>query len=92
MIRQRMESGDGALGGRFVLACEIVGGQTALDLGMVQWAVPRDKLPAKVKKIVENSAGLSSAAIPAARKCIAAALDPNINGFEKEIEVSLDLV
>ena len=77
---------------RIILACEIVGGQTALDLGMVQWSVPRDELPAKAQAIVDSSAGLSSAAILAAKKCIAAAQDPAVNGFEKEIEVSLDLV
>jgi enoyl-CoA hydratase len=77
---------------RIILACEIVGGETAVELGMVQWAVPRDALPAKVGELIDGCIGLSPAAIAAAKTCIAAALDPTKNGFELEIEASLALV
>jgi len=77
---------------RIILACDIVDGKTALDLGMVQWAVPRAELAATADELIDVWSGLSSAAILAAKKCIAAALDPAQNGFAKEIEVSLDLV
>ncbi len=77
---------------RIILACDIVDGKTALDLGMVQWAVPRAELAATADELIDGWSGLSSAAILAAKNCIAAALDPAQNGFAKEIEVSLDLV
>ena len=77
---------------RIILACEIVGGQTALELGMVQWAVPRDELAAKTQELIDGCAGLSSPALAGAKKCIAAAQDPAIDGYEMEIAVSLELV
>tara|TARA_B100000315_G_scaffold231614_1_gene243094 strand:- start:2579 stop:3331 length:753 start_codon:yes stop_codon:yes gene_type:complete len=77
---------------RIILACEIVGGETALELGMVQWAAPRDELAATTQKIIEGCRELSSDALGAAKKCIAAAQDPSVDGFEMEIDVSLELV
>jgi enoyl-CoA hydratase len=77
---------------RIILACEIVGGEAAVQLGMVQWAVPRGALPARAQELIDGCKGLSPDAIAGAKTCIAAALDPTQNGYDKEIEVSLDLV
>ncbi len=77
---------------RIILACDIVDGKTALALGMVQWSVPREDLSSTADELIDGWSGLSAAAILAAKKCIAAALDSNQDGFAKEIEVSLDLV
>ena len=77
---------------RIVLACEIVDGKTAHELGMVQWAVPRDELAGKALEIIANCGDVSTDALLGAKKCIAAAQDPNSDGFEMEIDVSLELV
>ena len=77
---------------RIILACEIVGGETALQLGMVQWAAPRDELAAVTQTIIDGCRELSSDALHAAKKCIAAAQDPTVDGFKMEIDVSLELV
>jgi len=63
-----------------------------LQLGMVQWAAPRDELAAVTQTIIDGCRELSSDALHAAKKCIAAAQDPTVDGFKMEIDVSLELV
>lgn len=71
---------------RLILTGEVVDGQTALDLGLVQWSAPRDLLPEAAAALADRIAGLSTAAVREAKRLIAAAADPSRDGFADELE------
>lgn len=77
---------------RMVLTGDPVRGQEALSLGLVQWSVPREDLPATAAKLVERLAGMSRPALRAAKSCIAEAVRPGNEGFERELEVTRGLM
>lgn len=70
---------------RLILGAEILDGQTAERLGLVQWAVPRTGLPAAALSLAQRIAALPRQALGAAKHCIAAALDSRRDGFAEEI-------
>jgi enoyl-CoA hydratase/carnithine racemase len=71
---------------RLILTGEILDGQAALALGLVQWAAPRDGLAEAADVLAERIAGLSSGSLREAKRLIAAASDPSRDGFAEEIE------
>lgn len=73
---------------RVILACEMADGATAQSLGLVQWAVPRANLAARAAQIAAEIAGLPAAALAACKSCIAAAGDPDRDGYAEELEAS----
>lgn len=77
---------------RIILGCEVVDGAAACALGMVQWAVSPQELPARAGAIRERIAGLSAPALRVSKKCIHAQLDPNSNGFAMEIDSQRGLI
>jgi enoyl-CoA hydratase len=70
---------------RLILGAETLDGAAAERLGLVQWSVPRAELPEAARAHAERIAGLPPAATGAAKQCIAAALDPQRDGFAEEI-------
>ena len=70
-----------AVAARIILAADTVDGATARELGMLQWAVPRQELEAETKTIAARLAGLPPLALAAAKVCIRLARDPERNGF-----------
>lgn len=76
---------------RMILAGETVTGAEARDLGLVQWAVPGDRLAAEARALVETVAERPVAALAAAKDCIAAAGEPARDGFALEVEASARL-
>ena len=73
---------------RLILGGEVIDGKTAGDLGIVQWAVPRDRLEFCAKEITSRIAQLSPAALALSKSCIAAAADTERNGFAEELEAT----
>ncbi len=73
---------------RIILACEIVDGTTALDLGMVQWAVPFADLEAEALALSERIAALPRTSIEAGKSCIAAVRQKSRDGFAEEVEAT----
>jgi enoyl-CoA hydratase len=75
-----------AVAARIILAADTVDGRTARELGMVQWAVPREDLATEARKIATRVAGLHPLSLAACKVCIRAAADPERNGFAAETE------
>jgi len=77
---------------RLILSAEVVSGALAERLGLVQWAVEDAAFGAEILRICERIAGLSPAALRAAKDCIHASHDPAVDGFERELEKPLELM
>lgn len=77
---------------RLILGAEIVDGATARELGLVQWAVARDELPERARSLAESVADLAGPAVRVAKRCIAAAQDPTVDGFALELELGPALI
>ena len=71
---------------RIILACEVVDGDTACRLGMVQWAVAKDQLAAEASALVNRIAGLSAPAVLVAKRCMAKVGTLAVDGFETELQ------
>ncbi|WP_137897208.1 enoyl-CoA hydratase/isomerase family protein [Sphingomonas sp. 2SG] len=71
---------------RLILSGEVVNGQTALALGLVQWSAPRDTLGEVATGLAERIAGLSAGSLREAKRLIAAAADGARDGFAEELE------
>jgi enoyl-CoA hydratase len=70
---------------RLILGAEVIDGGQAERLGLVQWARPRGQLAAFARELAAACAGSPKAALAASKRCIAAALDPQRNGFAEEL-------
>lgn len=77
---------------RLILSAEVVGGAEAQRLGLVQWAVEDIAFDAQVQQVADRIAGLSQRALAASKDCIRAYYDPDVNGFERELEKPLELM
>jgi len=70
---------------RLILGAEVIDGAEAERLGLVQWARPRDQLAAFASEIAARYAAMPKAALAANKRCIAAATDPECDGYAVEI-------
>ena len=70
---------------RLILGAEVVDGEQAQALGIVQWAPPREQLADWTRTLAARIAKSPRAALAANKQCIAAALDPARDGFAEEI-------
>ena len=70
---------------RLILGAEVIDGAEAERLGLVQWVRPRDQLTAFASEIAARYAAMPKAALAANKRCIAAATDPEGNGYAAEI-------
>ena len=77
---------------RVILTGENIRGAEALDLGMVEWAVPAATLAETARAIAERAAKLSKDAIGYCKRCIAAQEDPAQDGFAVEREVVIQAI
>lgn len=77
---------------RLILGGEVIDGTEAERLGVVQWVVAPADLEAKVAEVAGRVAGLARPALVACKDCLAAALDPAIDGYALEIEKPLILM
>lgn len=74
-----------AVARRLILGGELIDGREALRLGLVHWAVPHDELAGRTHEIADRVAALPTSAVAACKRCIAAATDPGVDGFELEL-------
>ena len=70
---------------RLILGAELVDGASAERLGLVQWAVPHAQLAYFAAQIAQRYAAMPKAALAANKRCIAAATDPERDGYADEI-------
>jgi enoyl-CoA hydratase/carnithine racemase len=70
---------------RLILGAEVVSGEEAERLGIVQWARPGSQLAGWTQELATYLAALPKAAIGAAKRCIAAQSDPARDGWAEEI-------
>ncbi len=77
---------------RLILGGEVIDGEEACRLGVVQWATPRDLLAQRAAEIARAVSALGPAALAAGKSCIAAAIDGTRDGFREELEATRQLV
>ena len=70
---------------RLILGAEVIDGAEAERLGLVQWARPLAQLPAFAREVAARYAAMPKAALAANKRCIAAATDPERDGYADEI-------
>ncbi|PLX40373.1 MAG: enoyl-CoA hydratase/isomerase family protein [Deltaproteobacteria bacterium] len=75
-----------------ILGCEVVDGEEARRLGMVQWSCPKEDLPGKAREIRQRIAALAPPALSVSKRCIKAYLTDGTDGFEMEIEAQRELI
>jgi len=63
----------------------VINGAQAQQLGIVQWALPRDQLAAWTRELAARLAAIPKAALAANKRCIAAQGDAGRNGYDEEI-------
>jgi enoyl-CoA hydratase/carnithine racemase len=68
-----------------ILGVEVVDGAVAAEFGIVNKAVPLDKLDAEGARMAAHIAQYPAATLAASKACIHAQADPAINGFELEM-------
>lgn len=77
---------------RLILTGETVGADEAVRLGLVQWSVPDEQLEGRVQDLVNRISSLSRPALVAAKDCLRAYFDPNVDGYARELEKPLVLM
>lgn len=70
---------------RLILGAEVIDGEAAQRLGLVQWAQPRAELAAWTRELAARLAAMPKAALAANKRCIAAALDAGRDGYAEEL-------
>jgi enoyl-CoA hydratase/carnithine racemase len=70
---------------RLILGGEILDGAQAEQLGLVQWAQPRELLADWTRELASRLSVSPKAALAANKRCIVAALDASRDGFAEEI-------
>lgn len=70
---------------RLILSGEVVNGQDALKIGLVQWSVPRERIAEEAGILADRIASFSVASLHEAKQLISAALAPSRDGFAEEL-------
>ena len=73
------------LANRLILGGETITGAEARELGIVQWACPREQLPNRAREIAAHYASIPRAALTEIKTCLASADDRGRDGYEAEI-------
>lgn len=74
-----------AVARRLILGAEIVDAAEAHRLGIVHWVAPHEELASRADELAGRIAEIPPAALAACKRCIAAAANPDIDGFELEL-------
>ncbi len=90
---QRMTriAGD-AVARQLILGAEVIDGVRAVSLGLAHRSVPGGDLRATARSLAERIGALPGPALAACKRCITAALDVGVDGFEVEIEGTAQLL
>jgi enoyl-CoA hydratase len=70
---------------RLILGAEVINGAQAQQLGIVQWALPRDQLAPWTRELAARLGSIPKAALAASKRCIAAQSDAERDGYDEEI-------
>ncbi|MFY9316477.1 MAG: enoyl-CoA hydratase-related protein [Burkholderiales bacterium] len=81
-----------AIAKRLILGAEIVSGTQAAALGLVHWAVPSAKLPARARALARALTALPAAALAACKRCIQGALEHGTDGYAMEVAATAALL
>lgn len=73
---------------RIILTADVLDGAEALELGLVQWAVPAAELAERAGALAARIAALPAEALAACKSCIADAQTHGRDGFASEIEAT----
>jgi len=76
---------------RMILGAESVNGEEALQIGLAQWSVPRDELPAFAMETALRIARLPGHAVELCKACIDDGIAGSKDGFQSEREGSATL-
>ena len=71
---------------KLILSGEPVTGAQALDMGLVQWAVPAAEFDERAQAVLQQFAAIEPHAAQAAKAAIRAAFDPTRDGYAVETE------
>lgn len=71
---------------RIILACEVVDGASARELGMVQWSVPAAELAGEADALARRVSELAAPAVQVAKRCMAKVNALQRDGFETELQ------
>ena len=74
-----------AVARRLILGAEIIDGTEAARLGLVQWAIPSERLSRWTRELVDRLGTLPPEALASCKRCIAAARDDAVDGYELEL-------
>jgi enoyl-CoA hydratase/carnithine racemase len=77
---------------RIILGGEPVDGRAACALGIVQWTAPAAELASRAAERREQISALALPALRVSKRCIAACLRPDVDGFRMEIEAQRELI
>jgi enoyl-CoA hydratase/carnithine racemase len=73
---------------RLILGAEVVDGNEAARLGIVQWAVPAAEVICFARRIAQDVAALPAESLAACKRCIGAAREAGTGGYELEVEAT----
>jgi enoyl-CoA hydratase len=73
------------LANRLILGGEVITGAEALELGIVQWACPRSQLIDRARELAAHYASTPRVTVALIKKCLGAADDRGLDGYENEI-------
>jgi len=73
---------------RMILGAESVSGEQALEMGLVQWSLPRAEVPAFALETARRIARLPGHAVALCKACIVDGLDGDTDGYQAERERS----
>lgn len=74
-----------AVARRIILGAELVDGKEAHRLGLVHWAVAHEELENCTGELATRIGAMPAVALAACKRCIAAASDRAVDGFELEL-------
>ena len=75
-----------AVARRLILGAELVDGSEAHRIGLVHWVVAAEELSTWTTELAARLGAMPAAALAACKRCIAAASDRSIDGFELELK------
>lgn len=77
---------------RLILSGEMVNGDEAERLGLVQWSVSDTDFEQQAQAVMDRVTSLSRPALAAAKDCLLAYFDPAVDGYARELEKPLTLM
>lgn len=74
-----------AVARRLILGAEVIDGREAHRIGLVHWVFAHKELAKQTEALVGRLGAMPAAALAACKRCIAAASDRSVDGFELEL-------